>query len=528
MYPFTRICCRDTFSLSVVFGLLLVMLMGVLAFAAGPGQAAPAAALAPDVVWPEGFDAVTFTAGARTSVNTTQHWATLMCKFSDVGSEPQNAAFFNDMFERTIGPSLSDYWNEVSYDNIPSITTDVHGWFTLPHDRSYYGFSETTAGYDVTTIVQDCVNAADASVDFTSYGAVAVILNSPSPVAITTLYSINYPDGAQIYLGAITIPSNKYNLALVAHEMGHAYGLPHSSANGVEYQNPWDLMGISSGYRCSVNADPVYGCLGQHIIAHYKDYLGWILPGLKFETPQGEHTITLERLARPETDNYRMATIFTGSETFVVEARQQVGYDAKLAGDAIIIHRGQGDDLVDIDGSPYDDAGAMLLPGETYSEGASGISVRVDTATPSGFVITINNRNPLRGIRANLGATPRTPATNEQVDFTAELVYQNPDYLATATVTYSATVPAGLTYVPGSLTVDNGIVVSEDPVVVQSFLVLNGTRILIAFSATVNGDIAEPTPIEVPVEISWGGGSLVTEYSLIANGKSVFLPVLER
>ena len=52
MYPFTRICCRATFSLSTVFGLLLVILMGVLAFAAGPGQAAPSAAPVPDVAQP--------------------------------------------------------------------------------------------------------------------------------------------------------------------------------------------------------------------------------------------------------------------------------------------------------------------------------------------------------------------------------------------------------------------------------------------------------------------------------------------
>lgn len=508
--------------------LVPLLLICLLLLAQAPGRAARPATTAGDVARPAGFDQDAFHSETLRAVNISQHWATLLCKFADVAAEPQHAAFFDGMFEQTGGPSLSDYWREVSYGHIPAITTDVYGWFSLLHDRTHYNYSETTADYDAAAIVQDCVDAANASVNFAPYTAVAVFLNSPSPVAITSLYTVDYPDGAQIALGAITIPSNKYNLALVAHEMGHAYGLPHSFADGIEYQNPWDLMGIASTYRCSVNADPVYGCLGQHLIAHYKDYLGWMLPALKFETPQGEHTITLERLARPETDNYRLATIFTGRETFVVEARQRVGYDAKLAGDAVIIHRGRGDDLVDIDGSPYDDAGAMWLPGETYSDPASGISIRVDEATPSGFVVTINNRNALRGIRANLVATPRTPVTNEQVDFTAELLYQDPDYLASTGVVFSATLPADLTYLPGSLTVDNGIVVSEDPLVVQSFLVFNQTAIHINFSATVNGDLTEPTPLAVPVEIGWGGGSLDTEYSLIANGESVFLPVLRR
>jgi len=529
MYPFTRICCRVTFSLPMVSGLLLLILMGVLAFAAGPGRAAPSAALVPDVVRSDRFDQAAFAGRATRSVNASQHWATLMCRFSDVGSEPQDAAFFNDMFERSTGPSLSDYWNEVSYGNIPTITTDVHGWFTLPHDRSYYGFSETTAGYDVTSIVQDCVDAADASVDFTPYGAVAVILNSPSPVAITTLYPIDYPDGAQIYLGAITIPSNKYNLALVAHEMGHAYGLPHSSANGAEYQNPWDLMGIASGYRCSVNADPVYSCLGQHTIAHYKDGLGWIPPTRKFQAPQGESTITLERLALPQTDNYLMATVGTGSDTYTVEARQRVGYDAKLAGDAVIIHRGSGDDLVDNDGSPYDDAGAMWLPGETYVDAAGGISIRVDSATATGFVVTINNDNePLQIMKATLTAAPTAPAANDQVDFQATLTYEDPGFGSATNLVVTATLPAELTYLPGSALVNGGTIVSEDPLVVEVGTLLSWLPFWLDYSATVNGDVTEPASIQVPLDVRWDGGTLSTARTLILNGETAYFPMLLR
>ena len=91
-------------------------------------------------------------------------------------------------------------------------------------------------------------------------------------------------------------------------------------------------MGIASGYRCSVNADPIYICLGQHPIATYKDQLGWIPAAQKYTAPIVTNTITLERLALPQTNNYLMADINAGGTTYILEARQRVGYDAKLAG----------------------------------------------------------------------------------------------------------------------------------------------------------------------------------------------------
>ena len=506
--------------------LLLIVILVLFLFALSRSEAAPSLPGTADVAKPESYNRTQFVQNARSTINGPQHWATLLCKFSDVNDEPQSAAFFKDMFERTNGPSLSNFWQEVSYDNIPTITTDVHGWFPLPHDRSHYNFSDATAGYDVTPIVQDCVNAAPAAVDFTTYDAVAVILNSPSPVAITTLFPVNYPDGALITLGAITIPSNKYNLALVAHEMGHAYGLPHSFADGVADQNPWDLMGIASGYRCSVNADPIYSCLGQHTIATYKDTLGWIPAAQKFEAPPGESTITLERLSQPQTANYLMATIATGPDTYVVEARQRVGYDTKLAGDAVIIHRGNGDDLVDADGSPYDDEGAMWLPGETYTDAANGISIRVDTATTTGFVITINNEvSPLQSMVARLSASPGSPATNDQVDFTAAIIYEDPNFEPATNVVVTITFPDGLTYVPGSLMASQGTIVAEDPLVVHLDS-LSWLPLFLQYSATVNGDLTDPTTIQIPVEVQWDEGSLSAAHTLVVNSQVVYLPLL--
>jgi M6 family metalloprotease-like protein len=468
------------------------------------------------------------------TVTGAQNWLTLLCRFADVSGDPRPPNFFKEMFERTSGPSLSSYWNEASYGAVPSITTDVSGWHTLPNPRAHYGFSETVAGFNVGLIVEECAATADAAnpaLDFTQYDAVGVMVNAPTRVAIASFGNVNYPDGAQMQFGTMVIPSDKYNLALVAHEMGHTYGLPHSSANGQEYQNPWDLMGIVSGYRCAVNADPVYSCLGQHPIGKFKDDLGWIPANRLYEAPNGTNTITLERLALPQTDNYLLARITTPGGTYTVEARQPVGFDAKLADTAVLIHRGN--DLIDADATaPYDDEGAIWRPGETFNAPENGVSIRVDTATPTGFTVTITNTNTPPAppqLIATLSANPAVPEPGATVTLTTMLAYSPSTFGVTgARVTMSF--PQGLTYVPNSAQITSGLgtIVSQNPLVVDFDSITTGFGASFSVQATIAADLTEPTVLTAPVAIEWDNGTVNTAHGLIINGQGLYLPLQQR
>jgi uncharacterized repeat protein (TIGR01451 family) len=493
--------------------------------ASGYGQVGPQLENEP---YPD-FSAVELQAtDGASEVRGPQSWVTLLCRFSDVTAEPQGVSFFREMFERASGPDIDDYWREVSYDNT-SVSTDVFGWYVLPQPRSGYGFSESTSGYNAGQIAGDCASAADADVDFAAYDGIAVMLNSPSPVAIWTGF-FTVPDGAFPQFGAITMPSNKWNLAIVAHEMGHGFGLPHSYGGGTEYNDPWDVMGIPSGYRCSVNADPVYGCLGQHTIAYFKDQLGWIPAERKFIPTGGQETITLEQLAQPQTDNYLMAWIETApGQGYTVEARRRVGYDSKLAGDAVIIHRlppSGVPDLVDADGGATDDAGAMWTPGETFEDPANGITIHVAAATATGFVLDVSTPLTEPDFSSTLlSAKPIAPSSGDMVTFTTRLI----NHGATASgVVVNMSIPNDTDYLPGSASTSQGTVSGTGPLAFTVGDVPAAGEATLSFAAVVRGDVVSPTLLTGAVNITWEGGGLDLTHRVVANPRLVYLPLILR
>ncbi len=193
--------------------------------------------------------------------------------------------------------------------------------------------------------------------------------------------------------------------------MGHSFGLPHSGGQyDYPYDSTWDVMSAYPLYSCTDGPDPTYGPKPMHTISYHKDLLDWI-PGSRILEPSlPTQTITLTQLSQPPPGGYLMVRIPIGGSTthfYTVEARRQIGYDEALCGDAVTIHevdttRIRRAQVIDIDGNgdPNDD-GAMWTAGETFTDTANEIAVKVLSSSSTGFSLQID-------IGAALGDTPVT------------------------------------------------------------------------------------------------------------------------
>lgn len=342
-------------------------------------------------------------ADASTMVNGSQPWVTIMCKFSDSAVEPQSLAYFQGMYNNS-WPGLDHFWREASYNIINIQGSAATGWYTLPQPRSYYVYN---GALNFGRAASDCTQMADASTYYPSYVGINLMFNEELDGFAWGGTQYMTLDGvAKNWRMTWEPPWGYSNITVIAHEMGHGFGLPHSSGNyGKTYDNQWDVMS-DTWTNCPNSSNPTYGCLSQHTISYHKDILGWIPANQKFTYLGGSATITLEQLAVPQSGNYLMAQIpIGGSSThfYTVEVRKKAGYDVQLPGQAVIIHEVDTTRIApahvvdpDLNGNTGD-SGAMWVVGETFTNLTNGISVSISSATATGYQVTISAPTILPG-----------------------------------------------------------------------------------------------------------------------------------
>jgi len=349
------------------------------------------------------------------SVTGSQQWVSLLCRFPDVAPSSTSIGYFLDMFDNTSG-RLDHYWRELSYGAIDVQGSTAFDWRPLPSPQGAYipipgDGCGTANGADLDALFADCVAAFDDLVDFSNGGepfvGINLMFNSDLDGCAWGGRHWATLDGvSKMWRVTWEPPWGWGNVAVMAHEMGHGFGLPHSNnwdSDGSPYDNTWDVMSDTWHYYRS---DPSYGALGKHTIAYHKDLLGWIPADRRFEAPPDSMTtLDLADLAEPSTAAYHFAVIPIGSggEHYTVEARGRTGaYDGNLPGDAVIIHH-----VLPSRDQPawaYDDAeppgdfasgeGVMWRVGETFSDPAHEVVVTVDAATADGFRVTILRGDP--------------------------------------------------------------------------------------------------------------------------------------
>jgi M6 family metalloprotease-like protein len=356
-----------------------------------------------------------------------QPFVNILCKFPDKPDEPQTAAGLRTVFGidsqgRTAGsayPTVDRYWREVSYNTInpyAGIDLDrsrVVGWVTLPAAERSYQQQDANGNpipvrdgaykFDLYRLRDACIAAAEAQVvnpdgtrgvNFNNFKGVNLFFNgqledashgAPNDLTLDNTRRYGLPvtwinaDGAR-------------NHKTIAHEMGHGFGLNHSSG---PYQatkdSAWDAM--SGGQHCFPGAEFLqqgFGCVGVHTIAAHKAYLGWLPAARRYDAKPGPATtITLSRLAQPVTTSgvYWMAKLpipGKASQYYTVELRTRVGYDRGVP-EGVVLHKvdeardSRNAQVVDPDNDGFLGARTPLLAGQVFADAATGVSVRVES-----------------------------------------------------------------------------------------------------------------------------------------------------
>ena len=343
-----------------------------------------------------------------------QAWVTILCRFGDATDMTPHPVSWYEGLLGSAYPGLEHYWREVSDGNIPDLSGSVVvGWYNLPRSRSYYVSDTDGDGRedsDLNRAMEDCTAVADADVFFPDFYGINMIFNQQLAGANQGGSRFMTLDEEEGFWGVTWLEREGAEHQHVwAHEMGHAFGLQHSSGpygqddppfSPTTYDSAWDVMSGGGSLFLLGTA----GHLGVHTIAYHKDFLGWIPPDRKYvAAPNSTQTITLERLAQPGAEGYLMAQIPIGdspTEFYTVEARLFAGYDDGIPDEAIVIHKVDTTredrlaQVVDVDnnGDPNDE-GAMWTVGEIFTDTDNNLQISIDAAYDTGYRVTINT-NP--------------------------------------------------------------------------------------------------------------------------------------
>lgn len=325
-------------------------------------------------------------------------WVSILCKFADISTEPKTLAYFQGMYASTF-PGLDHYWREVSYNNANVVGSNAHGWFTLPQPRSHYitGVPPNEVA-DLDALFIDCTGVADPQVNFAPYSGINMMFNSDldgyawGGTRYATLDGV-----AKVWSVTWEPPWGYGSVSVLSHEMGHGFGLPHSTWDDPDpeyaYDNSWDVM---SNSWAGSGSDATYGHYAQHTITYHKNVLGWFRAPEKVSVPVGNSTsVVLERLALAGYPIPKMVSVpIGGSATrfYTVEARQRTGYDVQVPGAAAIIHEVDTSRSIDAYVMGTDGGmGAAWTPGELFRDAANSIGVAVTGSTASGYVVAVAN-----------------------------------------------------------------------------------------------------------------------------------------
>ena len=351
-------------------------------------------------------------AGAITACSTTgvQKVAVIMVQFP---SQALPAAITKPMLTSALfgaTRSLDAFWREASYGKT-TVTGDVFGPFTLAAD---FTCDQSDAIFTAT------LNAASATIDFTAYSRIVMVIPQRGSCAIGVgqvgCGTFGSPRGllsvSPVWLRADYLTDSEHTLATMAHEGGHNLGLDHSNTlsfgsiplgmfkggTSNEYQDFFSIMSALAGQT-------PFGFLVPHYSAPHKSLLGWFsTSNLQQVESGGTFTVLPYEPTQAGLQALKIRRGAGNDAWLWVEYRQPFGFDAGLSTfsnnifpGAALVHYSDPDydslhtQLINFNAAVSNDfILAPLQAGSTWSDPYSLMNLRANSATAAGLSVTVS------------------------------------------------------------------------------------------------------------------------------------------
>jgi len=333
---------------------------------------------------------------AAASVSGPQSAIVILAEFSD-NTAGHTVEYFRQLVFGNTGDAVNAYYVEVSFNQIQVTGDTTSQWYKLSHPTTYYdvhGWGSTWSEYR--KLAADTVALVDPYVNFAAYDHYIMVF-AGNWVWGARASGLAIPTDDLVTVNTATFQRETYEMSVFAHEFGHDLGLPdlydYRYSDPYHFIDGWDLMSVDNA---------------QHLSSWSKIYLGWIPPERIRTFVSGTLTETVERIEY-STVGYQALKILTSSSIyFLVETRQEVGYDFNLPASApdhgVLItmineNRGSGRGIVRlVDANPATqsvwDGDAVWQVGQTYANTEYGFSVSIQSWTGTAFVVSVNQAVP--------------------------------------------------------------------------------------------------------------------------------------
>lgn len=399
-----------------------------------------------------------------------QKTAVILVNFQDETSQPISVANAHSLVFGEVG----DFYWEASYQKT-FFSGNTFGWFTIPVSKS---------SCDITLISQKADQAAVASgVNLGAYARLIYMFPQ------NTCSASGYNSGSASIPSRTWIKGNNFNAYVIAHELGHNFGLLHSQS--------MDCGSNVIGGTCSTQSygDPAdtmgYGAT-THFNAFQKELLGWLnttgQPPINKVTASGSYRI--EPYAATGTGAKALKIPkgidpTTGQMThYYIEYRQPIGFDASLdvygnLTNGVLVHTGvEGDGfssfLLDMTpnsvptSTPTDMEDGALAVGRTFVDSVAGVTFKLASADASGATLEVtmgSNPTPTcsRGAPTiSLSGPTTSVAAGTTLSYTLSLSNKDSSACAATTFNLARSVPSGWTgtLAASSLSLSPGATVS--------------------------------------------------------------------